>query len=203
MNYKNINLDMIVFSNPKKNDDIYISFIKYKFNDVIKDFQIMTSKLKIYDIYKVDTLTKLEIEFLINYSEFYECIYDIDNHILNKIINHGEEWFGHKLKYDTIYNMFNRTINPPERTLSFPKMVLSISSDCKIIDKNDIQISIEELKKNNCIEIILNLDKVCFYSDHCNLTYIAKKIKICDNFCQTYRYMFSDSDNSEMNYIDT
>ena len=196
LEYSNINLYSIILNDPiyNKDDNIYVSSIRYNIEDNLEEFYIKSSRLKVINIEKIGNITKIEAEFLLTEPKFYEIVHSMDNYVIDQVVKNGNEWFGINLNYDTIENLFKKTIELPQRLDNFPKMIIFILSDSTIYDKSGEKILVEDIKENNEIITTLHLKNIEFHVNKYNLVYIAKTIEICNYFCQTSHYLFDDSD---------
>lgn len=212
MEYSDVNLYSITFSEPiyQEEDSIYSSTVQYEDGENEGDFYIKTSRLRVDEIQKVGNLTKITVEFLLSDPKFYEVVRSIDNYVVDEIVKNGDEWFGISPKYDTIENLFKKTVQLPDRLEKFPRMDIFVVGEVEVIDKNGDNVSIDNLKVNNEIVAVLQLRNIEFHINKYNLIYTVEKVEICNYFCQSSHYLFDDSDeldsmndNSETNFVNS
>ncbi|CAH6421775.1 Hypothetical protein KVN_LOCUS461 [uncultured virus] len=214
--FDNLDLYSLKICDPEldEKNKIYISKINYFSNGKINDFVFNTPNMKLISIkYYNEYYFVAELEFILNCMEFYDFFYSIDIFIRDIILLNGEEWFGAKLNFDTLDNLFKKTVKIPKKLNSLPTIEIFIPtkfgsnfiSDCLIVNKNNEKISLEDLIENSEISLRLNLKNINFYASKYNLNYVCEKI-VLNNYeydknnehlldsCSESSGSFSDSD---------
>ena len=202
MNYINpesIKLDNLIYND---NSNIYQSKLLYDKNN-LDTIQINSGPLKICDLYNKNGTNYIDFEFLPSNQKLYEFITRIDEAIINDLYNRSQHLLGFKLNFDTIVNMYQKTISLPKNIPSLPLLTCILSNNCKFEDVNGELLNYENLKKNNEVSVSLKFDIIEFYKNKYKLSIETSHIKINNYVSQSMHSFFDDceSENSESNII--
>jgi len=194
MNYDEININLLDLNDLifNKERSIYQSSILYDSSYL----SLRSSRLRVIDL----DGKKLTLEFLPNYSKFYELMMNIDSKIVELITEKGIEWFDGNIKRETIRDLYRTKIILPKDLTYFPSIEMEIMDGCKIEDKSGT--IIESVKENNEVEILVKNCDILFFEDKCHPQYNIERIKIVNNFSDMRKYIFDDNYDNEIDEID-
>ena len=153
-----------------------------------------TFKLK-----KIDEETA-EFEFLPLSSNFYSFVKDIDDHVIKYLFNNSETLFGRKVSYDTISQLYERSLKLPDKIPAFPHMTVFVTPDCVFLNKEKIEVEIEDIPIGSEVTPILRLTNLEFYRHKYRLIWEVAIIKVENNMSTNFDYLFesANSENSEI-----
>lgn len=196
INVEDYDPDNLSIDKPQKNEDInmYESSINYLSND---NLIIKTPKLKVVAIISEDDDVNLIADFTPQCENFYRGINNFDCSIKQKIVDNGELFFGAETNKKTINNLYKSNISLPISLATLPQITITIPIEqgkvvCNVIDKNNNPITLDDIKEDNEVMMIIMINRLCFYTDRCNIPYIAHTIKIFNKICQTEKYLFEE-----------
>jgi hypothetical protein len=193
LNFNNINLSNLQFTDPIINNDLYESYVYYNNNDEPNQIIFKTGNMRIININQINNKYQLIVQFIKDYDKFYDFIYNLDKTIISNVFDNSQYWFNNKANIHVLNNMFKPSINVPINLHSFPTMTLYINNNCSIIDINGDEIPIEDLQPNYEINMVIHVDKILFYSNKYVLNYNVHLINIQKYCCQSDTYDFIDS----------
>lgn len=192
INYNTISLESIKIGDLIYDDkkDIYYSNLIN--NTVLLNNLIKVPNFKLNNVFEINNILHLELEFLPNGYEFYDFLYKLDLRIIEEFAKNSVELVGTELNYDTIETLYHKSIIIPDHIPALPIVNFSISDNCVILDKNSNQISINELKESNELCLLIRLDKLEFHKNKYKLIIVVEFIQISNYFCDYC--MFLDND---------
>jgi hypothetical protein len=171
--------------------NIYISKIYYSENGKLTNFVFNTPIMRIVKVdYYNENYFMIEVEFPLTEPSFYDFFYLIDIMIRDNILLNGEEWFGAKLNFDTLDNLFKKTIKIPKKITLLPTIEFFIPTkfnnknlipNCILVDDNNNKVNLDELKEGNQISFRLNLNNINFFASKYTLCYLCEKIILSNN----------------------
>ncbi len=205
MKYTNINIHDLIIDDPiynKKNNsfssNLSLIISRDDGNHVMQDFVFQTDKMRVNEINSSlpndKHIGEIILEFQNNYPDFYKFIYGFDLFVLENVFNNGSRWFGNNPKFDTLDQLFERTIVPQEELDKNPTLNLLVDGNCTIEDKNGDRIVFSDLKIENEVSCILNIEKIVFLENKFYLDVKIDKIIVEDYVCQQTEYLFQDSE---------
>ncbi len=194
INLSNSIIQDLIFNNSERCFESKVKLIK---DDGLTNLVFQSSKLRLLGI---DPEKKIiEVEFLDEYPKFYKFILNVDGTILRNIFNNSKDLFGEKSSYETLQNLFQRSIILPKNLKYNPTMILNISKNCKIIDRSGEVVDISDLKENNEIVCNIKVKQVKFRESEFRIDYRINCIKIENYVCCVTEYLFSDEEEDYLN----
>lgn len=169
----NLNLANVNFHKPIYNKINDLFFVKLT-NNEHKDCLIQTPKFKIYGIQ--DCI--LELEFVPECNQFYQDLRKFDNFIINNISTNGDHLFGVKLDKNSVRDLYKLSPKIPKIIPRLPIIIVVIENGCQLLDQNEKQIQLDELKVNQYINFHLNIDGVYFEKSKFYAIYKTNKIQL-------------------------
>lgn len=175
VDYTQVNYPSIQLSKPKLNSDTECYSSKIFLDDIPdENIKIQTPKMILdsdpifiasKNIYLLNLRFQSEIS---DHIEFYQFLYNVDRYLIYTVIN-NDGWFQSELD-DNIEDMYKSSIKIPEHLNSSPRfqVIIPIQDSQggqiipKIFDSNQKEISLDDLKENREIILILELKKLVF-----------------------------------------
>lgn len=208
-NYKNININDIIFleplSNITKKNNKYISKCKYIENNKNINLFIKTPILKLESIdYDKDLIFNLF--FSKEDPLFYDFFYNLEFYLINYVSLNSKKWFDIEFNLNKIKRLYSSNIKLPKNLTNMPIFSINLpindyNYETKIIDENNNNIKIDKLASNNSnIEMIINLKGFIFEENKFYIDWNIYQIKLYSNIKKENDYLFEDSD-SVVEYI--
>ena len=170
IDYKNVSLGKINYSNPIKNkgSTSLLSKISYNYNNEDIPLYVQTPKLNVAsDIVVNNTRTYIELELDKEHINFYEFINNIDDNNIRTTYQNSEEWFDQQLPMDIIDDFYTTPIRmrdynkAPVIKLKLP--VYKNKKSCDIFENNGIPIELNMIKKDIQVICILELKGIKYF----------------------------------------
>lgn len=185
--FESINLESIRL-NPMKPGPNGISYMSE-----IADLSSANILPQTFKIKKIDE-DFIELEFLPLTANFYTFVRDLDYYIIQYLHDNSEYLFGQEINYDTINQLYEKSIMLPESIPAFPYMVIEIDPKCVFLDKDKYEVNAENVPIGSEVTPILKLTDVIFYKHKYSLVWSVKIIKVENNLSTNFDYLF-DNDN--------
>lgn len=179
-----------------KDTHAYYSPLTYG-DESLSSINIISSSVKLNDIFVINNEQFLDIEFLPQSSSFYKFISDLDMHIINQFVKHSEELVGANVAYNTVNQLYEKSIKLPQNIPALPGLLVKVKPGCVVLSRDNKEIMIGDLCKNNEITIIFNINSVKFFQYKYTLDYQIALIKVDNNFIAGYDCLFNDNKKVE------
>lgn len=199
--YKNVPLSFITLGELVHNDNndqsnSYYAPLLYMDNN-LEDIKIKTISLKLTNIFIKNNQQFIEVEFLPSTNDFYKFISNIDDIIVKNFVDNSENLVGTQLNYDTVNTLYVKSIKLPKELSTLPFLELCVRNDCVVLDTNNNQISLDDLKKDTEVMLVIDFSKVIFFPNKYNLVINVNYIQLC-NYCENDENNKNyENDNSE------
>ena len=157
LNYKDIDVNEIKFSNPEKvKGGSYVSTPKY--NE--KPIYIQTPRLINKGFNKTDQRCTMELELDSTHLNFYEFITNIDDFNIVEIQRNSKVWFKQEFPLDVVEEFYKSPVKLSRNKKVAPKLRVKIpiskgNINCDIYDSNKNITAYTDIKKNDKVICIL------------------------------------------------
>jgi hypothetical protein len=180
-----LQLDSFIFTKPKKHGDYLVCKVKYITKGTESDVDAegesecvevpVTLQFPKMKVVGTPTLKNIELEFKSSdgYSKkVYNFLSTIDNHIVNYVTSHSEEWFGKKIPEESISQMYNRFIKSPKTSENGCTINLSCKTKrnelvTQIINRKDEPVDFCDICSPDILECIAEMKYIIFSKDTC------------------------------------
>ena len=170
LDYRQIDLNKVVYSKPEKVKGSYVCDITYNENNIFVQSPLMKTHNEIDEI---NQRTYLELIFNDENKSFYEFLNKFDEFNIMKIHNNSLEWFNKEFPLDVVEDFYSGSLkhkNNPKLKLKFNK-----NDNCFIYDKNEKVIN--KIKKGGEVICILKFNGFKFLSQQVISEWIPIQIK--------------------------
>jgi len=190
--YKDIDLDGISLSRAEYDSNLnaYTSDIIYKDE---KPLLIKSSRIYIQNFND----NVISFEFGESSNDFYGFYMNFDRYMVNKIIDESERSLGIKMTKCAAEDLYKSNLQLPYSVTQSPILNVNIDETTIIMNKNKEKMTIEDIKINNEVNIILIPKKLIFHKTKCVILVIVKGIRIFNQIAQIRGYMFTNSSDIE------
>ncbi len=147
---------------------------------------------------------KVELEFLPLSANFYAFVKNVDNHIVQYLFDNSELLFGSKVSYETINQLYERSLKLPEKIPAFPHMIIVVDPKCVFLDKDKFEVDMNSIPIGSEVTPILRLTDIVFNKNKYSLTWEVSIIKVENNLSTNFDYLFDNgglgqhTENSEI-----
>jgi hypothetical protein len=184
-------LSQIIFSKPKKHGDYLVCKVKYPDQD-----SLLVQFPKMLIVSDCNALSKnIELEFK-NETGYNKKVYNIlsklDDHIINYITEHSEEWFNKKIPNEQVFKMYNKFIKAPKTCDSRCTLNFGITPKSSYIDKSNDTLLITDLRVNSTLECIAQMKYVIFSKDTCFVNWELCTSKLYKKIIKIPKFGFID-----------
>lgn len=202
LNYKDIDVNEIVFSSPEKlKGGSYISVPKYN-NEPI---YIQTPRLINKGFTKSEQRCSIELELDNTHLSFYEFITNIDDFNIVEIQKKSKSWFKQEFPLDVVEEFYKspvkmaRSKNAPSLKVKIPLSRGSV--DCAIYNNNNQMINYSQIKNEAKVLTVLHFYGLRFLKQQVICEWVPIQIKIFDNsLSPENNYLIDDSLLSDNEY---
>jgi hypothetical protein len=181
--------DSFCFSKPKQHKTAQIKIVKIK-NKIKEPVFIQFPKMKAVS----DYTNCMEIEFTSEsgYSKRVITFMErLDAFIVEHIVGKSMDWFGKSIPRENIDSMYRHSVNDKRIKIVFEK------SRSHLINKQNEQITFDEIVKENVIEAICMLKYIVFTKDTCFLHWEVGKAKLYKKIQQKEHFAFIEDPEDE------
>ena len=168
------------FSKPKRQDDKYITKIKYLTDDLI----IQTPK-----VYATKTPDGT-LEVSIKSDSFYNFLGSFDEKIIDTLFSNSNDWFSKELTHDQCQEIYKRSVHMPFKSTGNAKMFLKIQDT--LIYRSDEPLDKECIRENEELICLIKCTQLIFYRSYCIPYWEAVQIKIKDKKLNISEYIIRD-----------
>jgi hypothetical protein len=185
LDFRQIDLEKVVYSKPEKIKGSYVCNITYNGDDIYVQTPLMNT---FNEIEEIDSRTYLELVFNEDNKPFYNFLNKFDEFNIMKIHKNSQEWFNKEFPLDIVEDFYSGSLkhkNNPKLKLKFNK-----NDTCFIYDKNEK--AINKIKKNSDVICLLKFNGFKFLSQQVISEWIPIQIKT--------NYEF-DSDEIKQKYM--
>lgn len=169
------------FEKPRKNDNKYVSRIKYSKSDLV----IQTPKV-IADSVLDDTL-----EILVNDDNLYDFFGRFDEHIVNTLNLNANEWFSQDLNINQCQEIYKRTIHSPFKKGGNNRVFLK-TLNTSVYNKAKESLNLSDIHKNDELICLIKCSQLFFYKSYCLPLWEVIQIKIKEKKLNTSEYIIRD-----------
>ena len=195
LNYKDIDVNEIKFSNPEKvKGGSYISIPKYNGQLIY----IQSPKLINKGLTKTEQRCSIELELDNTHLNFYEFITNIDDFNIVEIQKNSKEWFKQEFPLDVVEEFYKSPVKMA-RSKKAPSLKIKIplskgTIDCGIYNNNNQFVSHSEIKENSKVLTVLQFYGLRFLKQQVICEWVPMQIKIFDeNVMPQNNYLIDDS----------
>ncbi|AYV82064.1 MAG: hypothetical protein Homavirus5_6 [Homavirus sp.] len=197
--YNELLIDSIELSDVVYSNDLntYVSKLFYTIDNIfLENVPLKIPNFRLVKIFSKNQQNYIRVEFLANTdgNDFYQFINKLDNQIINNFVDKSEQMIGTKLNYNSVSSLYHKSKQLPKTIPSLPTMTFCIPDKCIILDKDDNQLSLENLEINNELKLVINFDSIIFYPNMYKLTSNVDIIKINSYFCSGYDCLFTEDE---------
>jgi hypothetical protein len=181
--------DSFSFSKPKQHKTAQIKIVKIK-NKTKEPVFIQFPKMKAVS----DYTNCMELEFTSEsgYSKRVISFMErLDAFIADLVVDKSMEWFGKTILKEHIESMYKRSVNGKRVKIVFEK------SRSHLVNKQNEQITFDEIVKENVIEAICMLKYIVFTKDTCFLHWEVGKAKLYKKIQQKEHFAFIEDPEDE------
>jgi hypothetical protein len=198
--YFNINLDSLYFENLKykKREECYKSKIKFlDDNNNLSDLLFQTDEVILDDII-LDEDGNYFLKVGITNNDLFEFLFNLENKIKNSVYQRSEEWFNIK-PTEKIKEIYKSAFDLPLLLDKTPclNIKIPVSKGCiksKFFDQKKELISINQLKNNTNIKLILKLNCIELLETEYKLDMYLYQLEISNNINLDLKNFFEESD---------
>lgn len=200
LDYKELNLEDIYFSHPKKlKGGSYISeaFHKDSNNNTQRIFVQTPRLLNTTGIVKNDSRCYIELELDQTHYPFFKFITDLDDHNIINIQKNSLTWFNKHFPLDVVEEFYKTPIkvgknkSPPKLKLKIPVSKNSIV--CNIYDESKNIIDFTSVKKSSKVICVMEFIGLRFLKQQVLCEWNPVQIKLCDTVkISTPKYIINE-----------
>jgi hypothetical protein len=195
LNYKDIDIENIVFNTPIKiRGGSYMSSAEYNNKAIyIQTPRLITNK----GIIKNDTRCSLDLDFDKEHWKFYEFMTNVDDHNVLQIQKNSKTWFSKDFPLDIVEEFYSTPIKigrgnkPPTLKVKIPLVKNEIS--CNIYNANNDIISYNDIKLDSKILCVLKLHGLRYLKQQVICEWVPIQIKVFQESHKNNIYMINDN----------
>lgn len=161
MDYREIDINKIEYSKPRKINGKYIGKIRYIDNDEAKEIKVKSPYLRcITSIVYSENRCYLELELDVDDKDFYEFLADLDDINITTAFENSKVWFGEQFPIDIIDDYYKPYVRLHSK-LKHPYIKVKIPYDGKKIKIKEFNEG--DFKYGNLVSITMQYDGLRFF----------------------------------------
>ena len=187
LDYNNLDIDRLVYKNPiKQRGGYYLSEMFYNYGEVNQPIIIQTPKLKLASQPILnDSRSYIDLLFDKDSEDYYNFLCNLDDANIKEAYSNAETWFSQDIPLEIIDEFYNTQIKLHKKHKNIPYTRIKIpvtkgTPMCKVFDANKEELSITDLKEDDTVILIIELNGIRFLKQQFLCDWNLIQLKKCE-----------------------